>query len=106
MFDFFKKSFLFGVGALTITKEKAERIVNELVEKGQVSKGEAAKLINELVDKGEQERKALSETVKSEIEKAKNEIGLINKGELRELEGRLSRLEEIINQMESKKEGE
>lgn len=106
MFDFIRKSLLFGVGAVTITKEKAEKIVNELVEKGQVSKGEASKLINDLVDKGEQERKAISDTVKGEIEKLKRDIGIVDKNKLDELEKRIIRLEELITQAESKKEGE
>lgn len=106
MFDFIKKSLLFGVGAVTITKEKAEKVVNELVEKGQVSKGEASKLLNDLVEKGEQERKAISETIKVEIEKVKKDIGIVDKNKLEELEKRIIGLEELINRFESKKEGE
>ncbi|MDT3698046.1 MAG: polyhydroxyalkanoate synthesis regulator [Thermincola sp.] len=89
-----KKTLLVGMGALSLTREKAEKIVRELEEKGEVTSEEAKQFINELADRGEQERNALKEVVAAEFEKFKNMTGMITKKDLAALEERLTRLEQ------------
>jgi polyhydroxyalkanoate synthesis regulator phasin len=38
--DFVKKSMLIGVGLATLTREKVEQTINELIEKGEMSEKE------------------------------------------------------------------
>jgi len=46
-----KKAMLFGVGMASVTKEKAEEIVDDLVKRGEVAAGDRAKAIDEIHEK-------------------------------------------------------
>lgn len=89
-----KKSLLIGMGVFSLTREKAEKLVQELEEKGEVSSDEAKEFVNELVDRGQQERSALNKAVASELDRLKNMTGLVTKKDLAGLEERLQKLEE------------
>jgi len=93
MMDLFKKTFLLGMGALSLTKEKAEKFVNELVEKGEVGTEEAKQFVKEMIEKGEQEKAALQDTIKNELSKIRREVGLVTKEEFASLEERIKQLE-------------
>ena len=59
MLDLFKKAVLMGLGAITLTKEKVEQIVDELIKKGELTEGERSKAIRDFLLKAqEQDRKA------------------------------------------------
>lgn len=89
-----KKSLMIGMGALSLTREKAEKIVRELEEKGEVTSDEAKQFVNELAERGEQERSALKKVVATELERLKNMTGIITKKDLSVFEERLKKLEQ------------
>lgn len=55
MIDFFKKTFLAGVGATVTTKEMVEKALNEYVEKGRLTADEASKVAEKVVEDGKHE---------------------------------------------------
>ena len=63
MIDLVKKTMMAGVGLAVVTKDKVEESLNELVEKGKLSKEEASDLTEKIVEEG-----------KDRAEKAKNEL--------------------------------
>mgnify|MGYP005841454139 CR=1 FL=1 len=93
-----KKLALAGIGVFSLTREKAEQIVKELAEKGQVSAEEAKGMFRELIEKGEQEREALLRTIRNEINRLREEVGLATKHDLKVLEQRISSLEARLGQ--------
>jgi polyhydroxyalkanoate synthesis regulator phasin len=98
MKDVLRKFALAGIGVFSLTREKAEQVVKELAEKGQVSAEEAKGMFRELVEKGEQEREALLRTIRSELNRLREEVGLATKGDLKALEERISSLEARLGQ--------
>ncbi len=98
MKDALRKLALAGIGVFSLTREKAEQIVKELVEKGQVSAEEAKGVFHDLLEKGEQERAALARAVRNEIKRCSEEIGFVTKQEYQALEERISRLEAQLGQ--------
>jgi polyhydroxyalkanoate synthesis regulator phasin len=94
----FKKSLLFGVGILTLTREKAEKVVHDMVERGEVGAEEAKTFVNELMEKGEIEKAAVQETVKKEVEDLRKRFGLITRAEFEMLEERIKELESKLNE--------
>lgn len=96
MKNMLKKSLLVGVGALSMTKDKAMKMVQELEEKGEVTSDEAKDFVNEMMERGEREREVLRNTVKNEMEKILHAAGLVTKREMDALEERLKRLESRI----------
>ena len=97
MIDILRKTMDAGVGVLSLTKEKLEKVMNELVEKGEVTKDEAKDFVKEMMEKGEQEREALRNTVQKEVERVKGAMGLISRDDLRQLEERLKRIEDKLD---------
>jgi polyhydroxyalkanoate synthesis regulator phasin len=93
MSSMFKKMMYFGLGALSLTRERAEDFINEMVERGEMSRDEARTYVDELIDRGEQERQELKAEIKDYMQKVKTEMGLISRDELEEIKERLSRLE-------------
>lgn len=92
MFDLFKKTVLMGLGAVTITKEKAEQIVDELVKKGELAKDERSKAIKDLLKKAEEQEKLLIDKVSAEVNKAIVKLGVPTKKDLERLEKKIDEL--------------
>ena len=80
-----EKSFLAGIGLLSMTHEKAQKIVDELTQRGEVQKGEAKEWIEQLVHRGEEERQAVRKLIHDEVKSALDELGLATKEDIQEL---------------------
>ncbi|HWI55333.1 MAG TPA: polyhydroxyalkanoate synthesis regulator [Desulfobacteria bacterium] len=92
MKDLLKRSIMFGMGAISITKEKAEKLVRELEERGEIKSNETKDFVDELVKKGEQERGNFREAVRGELQ----DMGLAAKSDIEALAERLKRVEERV----------
>ncbi len=92
MFDLFKKGVLMGLGAVTITKEKAEQIVDELVKKGEVAKDKRPQAVQDLLKKAEEQEKALFDKITAEVNKALAKLDIPTKEDLKKLEKKIDAL--------------
>ncbi len=92
MKDLLKKSIMLGIGAISMTKEKAENLVREMEDRGEIKSHETKEFVDELVKKGEQERANFSEVVRKELQ----DMGLATKSDIEALALRLKRVEEHI----------
>ena len=97
MLDIIKKSIYLGLGAATATKETVETLVDELIEKGQLSREKKTGAVQEILDKIEKEEKEISDRIKSAVEKVVTEIGLPTQKNIQELRDRLEALEKKIS---------
>lgn len=93
MLEFLKKGLHLGIGAVSITRDKAEQLAQEMVKKGEITADEAKGLADQLVQRGEEERKNLRETVRHEFDKLRNEFKFVSKEEYERLEQRVKELE-------------
>jgi len=62
-----EKTMLLGLGALTLTREKVAKFVDELVKEGEVKAEESRSLADALIDKGRAEREALRDLIRQEM---------------------------------------
>ena len=83
--------FLIGLGALAAGKEKAEELVEYLVEKGEMQRDEARKLINLVLEKGAREKEHYWSQVKEKIDSTIKEK-VITKEDFLRLEAKVDRL--------------
>lgn len=88
-----EKSMLLGLGTFSLTKEKAEKFLRDLEERGEVTAAEAKKLLNELMEKGEQEKTALQQMIQHTVGEIMKNLGYIRKEEYTSLEERVKELE-------------
>lgn len=98
MKKFAQKALLAGIGAFSLTREKAEQVVNEMVNRGQVKGDEANTVLDDLMKRGEEERNLIKQAIRKEFEKIREELNLVSKEELEDLYARISRLEQMISQ--------
>ncbi len=85
MLTLLEKSFLAGIGLLSMTHEKAQKIVDELSQRGEVQKGEAKEWIEQLVHRGEEERLAVRKLIHDEVKSVLDELGLATKEDIQGL---------------------
>jgi polyhydroxyalkanoate synthesis regulator phasin len=92
MLEYLRKIGLLGIGIAALTKEKAEDIVNEFVEKGELSSEEGKELVKDLLKKSEEQRKDLAKKIDSEVKKALKGL-IVSKSDIERLERRIEKLE-------------
>ncbi|EHL79244.1 polyhydroxyalkanoate synthesis regulator [Bacillus sp. FSL W8-1127] len=91
--DLIKKGLAFGLGLAVTSKEQAEKFVNDLVKKGELSLEESKDMVNQLVQRGEEEKKGLQRIVREQIKQILNELDLATKEDIQKLEQRIQKLE-------------
>jgi polyhydroxyalkanoate synthesis regulator phasin len=96
MMAMMRKAIYFGLGALSLTKDKAEKFFNEMVEKGEVSREEAKTFVDEAIKRGEEEKVQLRAMIREELTELKNLFDN-KKTELEDIKKRLADLESKIS---------
>ncbi|MGI5921381.1 MAG: phasin family protein [Syntrophomonadaceae bacterium] len=90
----FRKAFYLGLGAISLTREKAEKTINEMTEKGEMSREEARKFVDEMIIKGEEQKNEVRRIINDEIDKWRKEFGVVRRSEYEALEARVKQLED------------
>ena len=80
-----EKGFLVGIGLLSMTREKAQKVVEELTHEGELQKSEMKQWVDQLSDRGEEERQALRKLIRDEVKKVLDEMGLATKEDIQKL---------------------
>ncbi|SHF72735.1 phasin family protein [Ornithinibacillus halophilus] len=88
-----KKGLSLGLGLAVTTKEQAEKVVDELVEKGEISKQESKEFFQELLEKGKETQKQLDDKISSKLHQLLDELDLATKEEVDKLKKRIEELE-------------
>lgn len=89
MKEFLKKGFYLGVGVFTLTKEKVEQVVDDLVHRGEADQSERANLVDEFMEKAQEFEKELNEKVKKIV----HNYGFVSKKEFEALKKKVEELE-------------
>jgi len=92
MFETLDKLFLAGLGALSMTQEKAERIFDEYVKRGQAEKSKRSGFVKEMMDSADKTRKDLEKLISEQVHKAVSGLHLATREDIRRLEEKLDRL--------------
>lgn len=100
--DVFKKALLAGLGLFDLTKEKAEKIVGDLVKRGELAKGDEATAVKELLKGHDQRMKKLKEKIDERVEKFAKKIKGVEKKDLEELSKRIDQLARAVEKLEQK----
>jgi len=88
-----KKTLLSGIGMFALAKERAETVIKEWVEKGELSEKEGRELLDEVLKRSEEARKKLESKIENEIRKIMDKMNLATKEEIQQLEQRINELE-------------
>jgi len=85
MTNLFEKGLLVGIGLLSMTREKAQEVINELTHDGELQKNDVKEWVDQLSSRGEEERQALRKVIREEMKKVLDEMGLVTKEDIQEL---------------------
>lgn len=95
----FKRAMLAGLGAYSVTKERAQATVNDLVQKGELSKEEGAKFVKAMVDKAEEEMDYMRKFVDNRVDAALSRIKPSYDEEFKKINQKLDKLTREIEKL-------
>lgn len=101
-----KKVLFSGVGLASLTQEKAEQLVNELVKRGELDETEKSKFVKELINKVEKGSKDIKVAVEGFVQDISSKSKKSKADEISEKEAEIEKLKEQIRELESKREEE
>ena len=84
-----------SIGIAAVIKEKAQRKINVLIQKGGYSKGNSEKIIRELIAKGEEQKDVLTKIAQAKKSFLKNRLQFASKEDI-------SRIEKILEDIRQK----
>ncbi len=91
--DLFKKAVLVAVGATAVTVDKINGVVDELVDKGEMSEQQGKSFKTEIKDKARSEKESLEKRITDITQKATTKVlrdlGVVTKKDLEEMEERI-----------------
>jgi len=92
MFETLDKLMLAGLGALSMSRERAEKIFEEYVHRGEAEKANRSGFVKDLMDTAEKSRKDLEKFVADEVHKAIEKINVVTREDLQRVEEKLDQL--------------
>ncbi len=92
MSDIINKAFLAGLGAISITREKMESVVEDLVKQGEISKGEKTTIVDNLQKEVEKRRDEFKEFIQKEVSTVLKKINVPTRQEMDALKDEIKKL--------------
>ncbi len=103
--DPLKKALYLGLGAISLTKERAEALVNEFVKQEEATGRERSALVDRLVKEGQAQKNALEGQVTDSVRKAVTDLGLPTRKEFETIVSRLDGIEKTMGTLKQAKRG-
>ncbi|MCD6122426.1 MAG: hypothetical protein J7K04_11365 [Spirochaetales bacterium] len=97
MSDLLRKGILLGLGAASLTKEKVDKFVNELVDKGDISKDKGSELLQELLNLVKEQEGKIDKKINDEVNSLIKKLDLASKSDIKRLEKKIDALIKNIN---------
>jgi polyhydroxyalkanoate synthesis regulator phasin len=91
---------------ISLTKEKAEELVDDLIKRGEVAREEKFKIVDKLLKEAEKQEKELIGKITGSVQKVITDLGLPTRKDLKEISNRLEDIEKKISPAGEKKETE
>lgn len=92
MFDFFERGFLATVGVLSVSREKVQEIVDQMVARGDLNLDEGKQLVDKMVKRGQEERETMRGLVRQEVQKVVGELDMVSRKDFQVLNDKLDAL--------------
>ncbi len=89
MFETANKLMLAGLGALSMTRERAEKIFDEYVQRGQAAKGEREGFVRDVMDSAQHAREELERTIRKQLKQVVDEMNLATREDIARLQGKI-----------------
>jgi polyhydroxyalkanoate synthesis regulator phasin len=91
MLDTIRKSILAGIGAVALTEEKIQELVQSFIQKGEISESEGESLISDVGKAVDEQKAKISAIVNQQVKDLLNGLNLVTKTDLEETEKALKK---------------
>ena len=92
MFETLDKIMLAGLGALSMTRERAGKLFDEYVAAGETAKKSRSGFVKEVMAHAEKARKDLEKLVSEQVQAAVKKLNVATKDDIQRLEKKLEKL--------------
>src|SRR5699024_755172 len=92
-----RKEYLLGIGAAVSGKERWEKILNDLVEKNEVTQEQAKTVMKSYIEKGETKTEEWTSKQETKIRSLAEDMGVETKKDIDELHAKIRELEDKWN---------
>ena len=92
MSDLIKNAVLGGLGLLSLTHEKAEKLAKDLIKKGELSEIEEAKFVKDLMKRAEKYGSEVEKKIEKTVEKTIKKLDIPSRKDLAEIKEKLDKL--------------
>ncbi|MBW7899295.1 Poly(hydroxyalcanoate) granule associated protein (phasin) [Candidatus Brocadiaceae bacterium B188] len=99
--DIINKVINLGLGAVLLTKENIEEVIDEMVKKGEIKKDEAKAQVNELLKKVLSSKQEVESKIERIVENMLHKLDIPTRKELQQMQ---NKLDEIIKRLESRED--
>lgn len=106
MESLFKKFVYTGVGLISLTKDKVQKTIDQLVDENKISTAEGKKLVEDFFNNTESKREELESQLKTAVEKVVKNFSLATSKDLTSLEKRIEELEAALSETDKKEHTE
>jgi polyhydroxyalkanoate synthesis regulator phasin len=100
MLEEIKRVVFSGIGAVLLTREKAEEVTRKLVEEAKLSKEEAQKVVDALVETGSRQWSDIEANISKEINRSIEDLDIASKKELHGLKSKMGKFEKRLEKLE------
>jgi polyhydroxyalkanoate synthesis regulator phasin len=89
MNEMIKKAVSLGFGVTAVGREKAQKFVDEMIDKGIMAQHESKEVVDQLIKRGEEQKNESKRIVHDEIREILADLDVATKQDLKNLESRL-----------------
>ena len=99
MIELFEKTLMAGVGALSLTQQKAEELVNEMKDRLDLSEEKGRELLDRLQKTAQDNQKRLEQMAQDEVRKACARVGVVTDKDIKSLQSKVRKLEKELKEL-------
>lgn len=104
MKNIFKDILATGMGALVLTREKAEEMVDKLIEQGKISKKEGQEILDDFMERTEEKSSELYEQLSGQVKMKLKKAGFVTEDDVQKLQKQINSLKEELHELKMNEE--
>jgi polyhydroxyalkanoate synthesis regulator phasin len=94
MFETLDKLMLAGLGAISMTRERAEKIFDESLSRGKLEKEQRTGFVKAVMDAADKNREELEKLIARQVRETVEHLNLPTRGDIERLEQKIDKLAE------------
>jgi len=100
--DIIRKTVLLGLGLISLTKEKADGVVDDLIKRGEVASEDRYRAVDSLLKEAEKQEEELNRRMTGSVHKVMADLGIPTKKDMDEILRTLKSIEQKLSANEPK----